>query len=88
MSEPVDNTTQPSLYEAIKAAGIETYHHESDLYFPVTPESREILSRYPLPQKNATVFTDNVTKKPWYDVPFNYDPFWEQVSKRSKGVEQ
>jgi hypothetical protein len=68
-----------TLYESLKAAGIETDCHESDLYFPVTDESREILARYPLQKSNATTFTNQAPPhvgERWYDVPFSYDPFW------------
>lgn len=77
---------QPSLYEAIKAAGIETDHHESDLYFPATDESMEILRRYPMSHKNSVPFTCNTTGKRWIDVPFQYDPFWEKAQRRSNKV--
>lgn len=68
-----------SIYTDIIAAGIEVDHHESDLYFPVTPESTAILDRHPGVQKYR--FTHEVTKSPWYEVPFMYEPFWEARSK-------
>jgi hypothetical protein len=70
-----------SLYEALKAAGIQTGSHESDLYFPASPEALAILNRYPLKKGNATRFTNqaapNVGER-WVDVPFAYDPFWNK----------
>ena len=68
-----------SLYAELRAAGVPLGSHESDLYFPDTPETREILARYPLQQSNATGFINqappNVGEQ-WIDVPFAYDPFW------------
>lgn len=69
-----------NLYDEIKAAGIEYDNHESDLYFPVTEQSKAILAKYPLSQDNATTFRNqrppNVGQL-WYDVPFAFQPFWD-----------
>lgn len=75
--------TKPTLYQALTAAGIETGSHESDLHFPVTPESTQLLANYPLLQKNATTFRDKTNGQSCYDVPFAYDPWWEQRSRRA-----
>jgi hypothetical protein len=69
-----------TLYQTLKEAGIETDSHESDLYFPVTEASREILSRFPLQKGNATTFRNEAPPhvgERWYDVPFAFDPFWQ-----------
>jgi len=76
-----------TLYEEITTAGIPVGCHESDLYFPVTAQSREILSRHPLQKNNATTFRNEAPPNVgeiWYDVPFAYDPFWEVRRKRSE----
>lgn len=65
--------TTMSLYHCLTQAQIPVSNHESDLYFPVTPGTTTILSQFPLQQKNATTFIDNVTGKRWYDVPFSYE---------------
>lgn len=67
-----------SLYTDLVAAGIEVSNHESDLYFPSSPESRAILFNYDLESKNATCFRSNIDGKTWIDVPFAFDPFWEK----------
>ena len=73
-----------TLYESLKAAGIETDHHESDLYFPATQSSREILARFPLQKSNARPFVNQVSGGVWIDVPFAWDPYWERVARISR----
>lgn len=69
-----------SLYTDLVAAGIELSNWRSDLYFPVTPETTAILQRHPQQLANATIFTSNIDKRRMYDVPFNYEPYWEKRS--------
>lgn len=66
-----------TLYLSVRAAGIETASHESDLYIPATPEAVAILAGYPLQKANATRFRNQVDGKIWIDVPFAFDPYWE-----------
>lgn len=66
-----------SLYTDLVAAGIKVSSHSSDLYFPVSDDSRKILSAYPIQKGNATVFTNQVEGGLWFDVPFAYEPWWE-----------
>ena len=68
-----------SLYEDIKAAGIEIDHHESDLYFPVTLESREILRKS---GRAHTMFRSAIDGSLWFDCPFAYDPWWIEQTGR------
>lgn len=70
-----------SLYRDLLEAGIEVDNHASDLYFPITPQSTVLLQRYPVLRQNATTFTNQITQTRWYDVPFAYDPFWENVER-------
>lgn len=65
-----------SLYTEIVAAGIETDSHESDLYFPATPEARRILARWTLEAGNAVYFQHATKRTTWIDVPFAFDPWW------------
>lgn len=76
-------THELNLYDAIKAAGIPTDNHESDLYFPVSLESTSILARYEA-AKITKLFTHQVDGSRWYDVPFAYTPWW--TAKQAKGV--
>ena len=66
-----------TLYESIMLAGVPTSNHESDLYFPMTAETRAILSQYPTEDKNSHVFRNNMDGATWFDVPFAYTPWWE-----------
>lgn len=65
-----------SLYAAIVAAGIETGNHESDLYFPVSPESTAILTEWRATRANVTTFVHAVTGHAWYEAAFAYLPWW------------
>lgn len=65
-----------SLYQTLVDAKIELNNHESDLYFPVTPQTTTILNQFPLMKENATKFVDNISGKLSYDVRFCYEPFW------------
>jgi hypothetical protein len=73
---------QASVYSDLKAAGIKTGNHESDLYAPDTPEVRAILERFPLNKANARPFTVQEghpdAGQRWLDIPFAFDPFWEK----------
>lgn len=68
----------PGLYEELKAAGILLDHHESDLYFPVNAQTKEILARYPLSKSNSSVFKSETNGQQTFDVPFAYVPAWEK----------
>lgn len=64
--------TRP-LWKRLKEAGVQIERHESDLYFPETPESMEILKAYRVdagyPFKFYR-FIDSIDKANWIDVPF------------------
>lgn len=62
-----------TIYEELLAAGIQVSNHESDLYCPVTPESRALVRKHKL---MVTTFINQVEGGTWYDIPFAYDPFW------------
>lgn len=65
-----------SIYSQVVAAGIEHANHESDLYIPVTDQTRTILATWEF-KENVTTFRNNIDSKLWYDLPFAYLPFWE-----------
>lgn len=69
-----------NIFEEIKKAGVEYSSWKSDLYFPKNKMTDEIVSRYEFKSK-VTTFKDNVTGNTWYDVPFAYDPFWENIGR-------
>jgi len=76
MTDTTHTTTQ-SLYESLIEAGIETDHHEGDLYFADTAQARAMLAEYPTHNKNAQRFVEQITGETWVDIPFGYDPFYD-----------
>jgi len=68
-------TPSTPFYHAVMEAKIPTDHHESDLYIPDTPASRELLEHYPEHKRNARRF-QHTNKMMWLDIPFAYEPFW------------
>lgn len=71
-----------TLYKTLIAAGIECSNWQSDLYFPVTEQTKDILARFPRQKANATTFKSSIDGKLIYDVPFAFDPFWEPKEKK------
>ena len=65
-----------TIYAQLKAAGVPLDHHESDLYAKVTPNSNRIVGGYEH-KANVTQFTSQTDNAQWFDIPFAYDPFWE-----------
>jgi hypothetical protein len=63
-----------SIYTEMVQAGIETDHHESDLYVPDCPESRAILANHGINigGRGVIQFIDNINGEPWLDIPFQY----------------
>lgn len=74
---PVDTSADIDIYAEMLAAGVALDSHESDMYAEVTPASRAIVARYQH-RDNVRTFTDAVTGKLMFDVPFSYRPFWNQ----------
>lgn len=70
-----------SIYTDLLDAGVEIEHHESDLYCRVTQVSQGIVDRYRKNGLSAYTFVDNIEHKLWFDIPFMYEPFWQ--NKRS-----
>ncbi len=70
-----------SIYEQLKNAGIPLDNHESDLYALKTDVSTQIIEQYEF-KSNVITFTSQIDGKIWYDIPFNYDPYW--ISKQAK----
>jgi len=69
---------EESLFSKVKRLGIPYDHHETDLYIPVTRETRELLSGYKHKQ-NVTTFQSEVEGSMWFDIPFGYDLWWDDA---------
>lgn len=68
-----------SLYKQLEEAGIPVESHESDMYFPVTPESQAIVDNYEF-KNNVTTFESG--GELWFDAPFSFDPYWDKMSRK------
>ena len=62
-----------SIYTEAVRLGLCIDSHESDLYLKSCPESDDLAKKEP----NAQLFQDS-TGAFWWDIPFMYDPWWEQ----------
>jgi hypothetical protein len=74
-----------TLYERLTAAGCEVSNHYSDLYASYTPEAAAIIDEW-RKDHNLTngwgmcsFFTNQVEGGRWVDIPFAFDPYWEEV---------
>jgi len=65
------------LYHELKAAGVETANHESDLYFPKTEQTAAILLKHKPEADIAQTFRHSTLNTIWFDVPFAFVPWWE-----------
>jgi len=63
-----------SLYTDLIEAGIPVANHYSDLYFPVTEQTRELVKKHKV---RADKFKNQVEGGFWYDVFGAFDPYWE-----------
>lgn len=68
-----------TIYQELKENDIEIDHHESDLYFPVTDKTEEIMRKHDHLWRYR--FISNKDNKAWFLVPFVFDPFWEKRGK-------
>ncbi len=65
-----------SLYTDLIEAGQPVSNWQSDLYTPVNATTRALLKKHGI--TTATTFKNRVEGGIWYDVPFMFDPFWEE----------
>lgn len=57
------------------------YNHCSDLYIFVTPTTRALVSQClndGTLMNRPEIFTDQVTRRPMYDLAFAYIPWWDE----------
>jgi len=62
-----------SLYVECVARGIPVMSHCSDLYIPVTMETRRLCEQF---GHEPTTFVNQVVGGLWFDVPFAFEPWW------------
>ena len=73
------NRIMRELYDECVSRGIPTQSHESDLYIPATEETRQLLKERDL---RALPFTNQVEGGTWFDVPFQFLPYWRSKQKQ------
>ena len=73
-----------SIYEKMKEVckPDEIAHHESDLYVPVTVKTTLVVNSYDF-KCNVTTFKDQITGRLYYDIPFEYQPYWDAKLKQA-----
>jgi hypothetical protein len=54
----------------------EISHHQSDLYLKVNGVSETLVSNY-MYKSSVKRFISQIDKTLWFDIPFAYDPFWD-----------
>ena len=66
-----------NILEEAKKLNVEISNWCSDLYIPVTEETKKLVAAYEFPQ-NITTFIANDDGKLWYDIPFAYTPYYNR----------
>lgn len=68
------------IYHDLLDAGVPLDSHESDLYAKVTPVSRLIVRRHLDAGRigSAPTFVSQVDGALWYDLAFQFLPWWEK----------
>jgi len=69
-----------SIYEEMKAAGVEIDNHSSDLLVPSNAITRGIVARYEY-KGNVQGFKSAIDGTQWLEIPFAFDPFWSDAEK-------
>jgi hypothetical protein len=82
IEQEADKTIYNKLKEILPPEHID--NHETDLYVVVCPESTRILKDYEY-KANITRFEDEDGIE-WYDIPFAYDPAWDEKLTESKSL--
>lgn len=58
------------------------FHHYSDLYIYATPLTKRVVDSW-FKKENlnrnlfVSIFIDQITERPMYDIAFQYTPYWE-----------
>ena len=61
----------------------EISHHESDLYLKKNHISEMLVDECAF-SKSISVFISQTDKQIWYDIPFGYDPFWNEKNTKER----
>lgn len=87
-------STIHSIYTQMVEAGVEISNHESDLYVPNNETTRAIIAEYEHKNSVTRFNCYDDPNDPWFDIPFAFDPWWEQrgmsgtyVNKRTPNID-
>lgn len=84
MSQPVK-----SLYERFKESGIAMDSWQSDLYVKVTEETTKIIREF---KEEGGIVSESKFRSPngtpCYDLPFQFDPYWDKKARHESNMEQ
>lgn len=88
--QAIITNVKPSIYAAAKAIladiGLadQLSDHESDLYLPSIPIIDRLVAAYPECTKSR--FRSNIDGKMCWDIPFQFMPFWDKVTRKANAV--
>ena len=77
-----------TLYQALKAAGCEIDSHCSDLYVRDTVRARDIIAEFPEHIRELRFFVSPVDNRPWLEIPFAYDPYWNARQRSDDSLDR
>jgi len=66
-----------TIYQQAIKAKLNIDSHQSDLYIEDSKKAWKILSEHPCPNQ-ISKFHSEKDNKPWIEVAFAYDPFWNK----------
>lgn len=83
-----------TLMEKLVEAGYpkeDFFHHCSDLYIYANSMTQRVINEWFKEQQLdrtlfVSMFTDQITGKPMYDVAFQYTPYWEERSRENENA--
>lgn len=76
------------IYAEAKSLGLEIDNYESDLYLKCGKEADALVEKWNLSGGNsARKFICQTDSSYWWDIPFQYSPYWEAKDKERYQIE-
>ena len=72
---------EKTIYQKMVELGVEMDHYESDLYVVCTKETTELLKDLYDRENYITLYRSEKDRRLWYEIPFAYDPWWDERKK-------
>ena len=80
-----------NIYEqavaTLPADHIDHSSYGSDLYLKKSPEADKLIKAYDF-HNRVTTFRSQIDGCIWYDIPFGYMPYWEEVARKSARIQE